>query len=274
MKKNKIRCLIAIDMDGTLLNDKSKVSFWSKRYLKKLDKQGHIVVLASGRPARALKYFYNQIGLTGPIICYNGAHTFHPNDDKFPTTSFNFPKEFVKDVYYEVGTDVCTNCMCETDSEIWLVNEDQDLNRFFWHVDMDIIYGDIKDTLDKDPWTFIMQLKDRDHNDVIKAAINKHKDFAVRFWTTYPYAEVYNKETSKAACIKQIAEYYNIPKEYTIGIGDANNDIEMLEECGIGIAMKNGNKNVKAIAKYISKKDNNHNGAIHAIKEVLKRLSK
>ena len=35
MKKNKIRCLIAIDMDGTLLNDKSKVSFWSKRYLKK-----------------------------------------------------------------------------------------------------------------------------------------------------------------------------------------------------------------------------------------------
>lgn len=272
MKKTP-RCLIAVDMDGTLLNSKSKVSFWSKRYLRKLDKQGHIVVLASGRPARALKYFYNQIGLTGPIICYNGAHVFHPNDENFPTTSFNFPVQFVKDVYYEVGTDICTNCMCETDSQIWLINKDEQLNRFFWHVDMDIIYGDLKETLDKDPWTFILQLKDRDHNHIIKKAVEKHPGYSVRFWTTYAYAEVYNSQTSKAACIEQIAKYYGIPKEHTIGIGDASNDIEMLEHCGVGIAMKNGNKYVKAIAKYISKKDNDHNGAIHAIKDVLKKLS-
>ena len=268
---NKNKYLIAIDLDGTLLNKHSKITWFNKYYLKKLDRKGHIIVLASGRPARAVKFFYNQIGLTGPIICYNGAYTFHPIDKKFPTTAYNFKKQLVLDIYKEVGKEIATNCMCETDEQIWLEKHDEKLNRFFWQENMDIIYGDINETLDKDPWTFILQLKDRDHNDIIRNAVLKHKGYLVRFWTTYPYAEIYDENTSKAASIHQIAEYYGIPKERTIGIGDADNDIEMMQECGTSIAMKNGNKHVKALATMISRKDHNHHGVAFAIKDFFKK---
>ena len=269
---NKKKFLIAIDLDGTLLNKKSKVSLSNKLFLRKLERQGHIIVLASGRPSRAVKYFRDYIGLHTPIICYNGAYCFHPERDDFKPTIYNFPLDVVKTVYNDLKG-IFTNFMCETDDDIWLVKEDLKLNKFFWHEDMDIIYGDMNETLHENPWTMIIQIKDNTYNDAIKEAIHKHENYSVRFWTSSPYAEVYHKDTSKAQCIFSVAEYYNIPKENCIAIGDANNDIEMITECGFGIAMINGNDNVKKIADLVSKKDNNHSGVKYAIKEAFKILN-
>lgn len=268
---NNKKFLIAIDLDGTLLNNKSKISLSNKLYLRKLSKLGHKIILASGRPSRAVIFFRNQIGLKTPVICYNGAYCFHPEDSNFPSVVYNFPIQMIKDVYDDLKP-IFTNFMCETDEKIWLLKEDQKLNEFFWNDNMLITYGDIHETLDTNPWTLIIQIRGQQDHKIVKEAINKHKDYSVRFWTSSPYAEVFHNQTSKAMCIHRIAEYYNIKKENTIGIGDANNDIEMLQECGFGIAMINGNENVKAIADLVSKKDNHHSGVKHVIKEALKIL--
>lgn len=270
---NKNKYLIAIDLDGTLLNNKSKISLSNKLFLRKLDKLGHKIILASGRPSRAVKFFRNQIGLHTPIICYNGAYCFHPEDNNFKPIIYNFPIDMVRDVYNNLKH-IFTNFMCETDNKIWLVKEDKKLNDFFWNDNMVITYGDLNDTLDINPWTLIVQVKGKEDYCYVKEVIDKHEDYCVRFWTSSPYAEVFHKETSKAKCIHHIAQYYGFPKENTIAIGDANNDIEMLEECGFGIAMINGNDNVKAIADLISKRDNHHSGVKYAIKEAFKILSK
>ncbi len=71
MKKEIERRIIAFDMDGTLLTHKKKISFLTLYYLRKLTKQGHLIVLASGRPSRSLKKYYNQLKLKTPMICYN-----------------------------------------------------------------------------------------------------------------------------------------------------------------------------------------------------------
>lgn len=267
------RYLIAIDLDGTLLSDKKKISFANKRYLRKLQKEGHIVMLASGRPSRALLFFQKQIGLKGPIICYNGAYCFHPYDENFIPTAFNFPVKLVKEIYKDIGPDIYNNVMCETDTEIWLIKEDDDLNSFFWQENMDITYGDLDETLNKDPWTMIIQLKDRDHDDVVINAVKKHEGYSLRFWWSRPYAEIYHSEVSKASCIKKVADYYNIPISNCIAIGDADNDIEMVKSVGFSIAMINGNKNIKKLANIISKRDNNHSGVKQALKVAIKYLN-
>lgn len=266
------RYLIAIDLDGTLLTKRRKISCANKRYLRKLEKEGHIIVLASGRPSRALLCFQKQIGLHAPIICYNGAYCFHPFDDNFKKTAYNFPLDIVKQIYKDIGPEIYSNIMCETDDEIWLLTEDKGLNSFFWHDNMDIHYGDLDKTLNHDPWTMIIQLKNRDNDEKIVQAVTKHEGFSLRFWWNSPYAEIFHLKTSKASCIKQIAQYYGIPKENTIAIGDANNDIEMIRESGFGIAMINGNEEVKQIANLVSKKDNNHSGVKQALKVALKIL--
>ena len=204
---------------------------------------------------------------------YGQSYCYNPYDKNFKETAYNFPLHVIRQIYKDLGPDIYSNVMCETDEEIWLIEKDDRLNAFFWQEDMDITCGDLDKTLNKDPWTMIIQLRDRNHDQEVINAVTKHEGFAIRFWYTYPYAEVYHLKTSKAACIYDIAEYYDIPISNCIEIGDADNDIEMLTKVGFGIAMKNGNENVKKLAHLISKKDNNHSGVKQAIKVAMKFLN-
>ena len=68
--------LIALDMDGTLLNKSHVISKTTSDYFKQLEKDGHIIVIASGRPVRGIMNFYKELELDTPIICYNGAYIY------------------------------------------------------------------------------------------------------------------------------------------------------------------------------------------------------
>ncbi len=268
--ENKNPYLIAFDMDGTLLNEHKKISFKTKKYLRKLTKKGHKIILASGRPSRALFKYYNDLHLSTPMICYNGAYTFSPNDKDFVTKEFEFPLDITKQLYKELKP-YSKNFMCETDKEIWVDKEDQYLAYFFWYENMTIHHGDISKTLNKNPMTMIVQLKNMDIDEnIIKNIVNKYENLNVRFWTGSPYFEIFYEGTSKGASISFIASYYHIDKEHIIVFGDAENDVEMFKVAGNAIAMKNGKDLIKEHAKYISLKDNNHNGIYYTLKAFFK----
>ena len=262
--------LIAFDMDGTLLNKKKQISYKTKKYLKKLTRKGHKIVLASGRPSRAMKDYYDELNLSTPLICYNGAYTFSYKDKNFPNFEFQFPLETIKTLYQEL-IPYCKNVMCETDDEIWVDNEDKYLDKFFWYKGMNIYHGDISKILNKDPMTMIAQLKEvgKFENEIVKI-VAKYPQIAVRFWTGSPYFELYFNKASKGASIKDIASYYKIDKDHIIAFGDAENDIEMFDVAGISIAMKNGKDSLKKWATHISLKDNNHNGIYYTLKAFFK----
>lgn len=267
---NKEKYLIAIDMDGTLLTNKKKVTFTTKRYLQKLQKQGHIILLASGRPSRALRFFYDKMKLNGPLVCYNGSYLFHPYDKDFPETKFLIDKDIVKKIINDTEPGIIKNVMCETDDKIWLIEKEEKLGSFFWHYNMEIIYGDINETLKEDPWTMIVEFADFNNIKSLEDAVLANKDFSYYHWGRVPYLEIYHTTVNKYTCIEMVRKYYNIKKENVISFGDANNDIKMTELCHHGVAMINGNDAIKAVAKHITKKDNNHNGVIHFLKNFFK----
>ena len=262
--------LIAFDMDGTLLNSKKKISFLTLHYLKKLTKKGHYIVLASGRPSRALYSYYHQLKLKTPMICYNGSFTFSPYDEAFPKHEFEFPKEIIRSLYHDLKPYI-KNVMCESDTDIWLDKEDIYLAKFFWYDKMNMHYGDIDKILDQNPMTMIVQtpVEYKDSTNIINI-VRKYKDIDVRFWTGSPYFELYFKETSKGASIKAIADYYQIPKERIVVFGDAENDVEMFKIAGTAIAMKNGKETLKKHATHVSIKDNDSNGIYHTLKKIIK----
>ena len=70
--------------------------------------------------------------------------------------------------------------------------------------------------------------------------------------------------------ILEIAKYYNIKKENIIAFGDAENDVEMLNVAGTSIAMKNSKKELIEKVKIVTKKDNDHNGIYHTLKQILR----
>lgn len=267
------RLLIVIDLDDTLLTDDKKIPEETAKYLKSLQDEGHLVMLASGRPVRALMAFATQIGLNCPLICYNGAYCFHPYDENFPKFAFTFPKEIIKDIYNECEPYI-NNVMCETDTTIWQKEKDEELEKFFWHDGMDITYGDIRETLDSDPWTMVMCDNDDQNNDKIIEAAEKHKGYKVRFWYNCAYSEVYYKKTSKLECLKRICKYYKISKKNVVAIGDAENDVSMIEWAGIGVAMINGTLNARRNANIVTKHDNNHEGVMAVLKEIMNDYNK
>lgn len=71
--------LIAIDLDGTTLNQDSLITTKTEQTLKKAIAAGHYVSIATGRPFRMSYQFYQQLELTTPMVNFNGALVHIPN---------------------------------------------------------------------------------------------------------------------------------------------------------------------------------------------------
>ena len=179
-------------MDGTLLNEKKTISFKTKRYLKKLSKQGHKIVLASGRPSRAMMKYYNELGLTTPMVCYNGAYVFSPSDKNFKPLEFEFPKEIICDVISKIRPHI-KNVMCEDEVNIWVDKEDKYLDKFFWYENMNVIFGDLVNTLNKNPMTCIVQtpFEYRDTHEIEKVMKDQNTSSHLNYFPAY---EIINDE--------------------------------------------------------------------------------
>jgi Cof subfamily protein (haloacid dehalogenase superfamily) len=268
------RHLIALDLDGTLLNKQKKISPTTLKYLRSIQ-SSHTIVLATGRPYRSFIKYYLQLGLKSPMVCYNGAYVTNPTDPSFNTKSFSFPQDIVKAIYQDIGLAAIDNVMCETNKDIWLLKEEKNLASFFWHENMNIIYGPITETLHEDPMTMIIRVKKRNKladENVIKA-VKKHKGLKVRFWGTSPFCEFYFGHISKGSALLEILKTYKISRQYFISFGDAENDKEMLELATHGFVMKNAETPIKKYGKYITKKDHHHDGIVDELQRYFKRLS-
>lgn len=262
--------LIAVDMDGTLLNSKKKIGIKTLFYLRKLVKQGHKVVLASGRPVRALQSYYAQLKLNTPMICYNGSFVFSPTDKNFKTIDNRFTIPMVLDIYKTLKKYIL-NVMCETDTEIWMDINDDYLPKYFWTTGMKIHMGDINKTLNDDVKTCLIHtpvLNDKQKQEIEKV-VRKYKGIAPRFWIGNPYFELGYEKASKGSGLEYIARYYKIPRDHIIAFGDAPNDEEMLAFAGTGIVMSNSKAELKN-ANMVSLRDNNHDGIYYTLRKLLK----
>lgn len=270
MKKVVEPYLIAFDMDGTLLNSKKKISFKTAYLLKKLAKQGHKIVISTGRPIRSTLPYYNKLKLDTPMVCYNGELVYSPFDKNFTEERHAIPKEVIFEVLEKIKGNAL-NVMCETDDEIFVDEEDTYLGKFFWYKGMKVHKGNIKDIIYKDTMTFLVHCPDEyRHANEIEKIVEKWPDLVPIFWIGSPYFEIHHKKTSKGTGIKTIAEYYNIPQERVIAFGDATNDIEMFEYAKTSVLMSNAKYDLKEKTTMISLKDNDHNGIYYTLKKILK----
>ncbi|MGU4693777.1 HAD-IIB family hydrolase, partial [Escherichia coli] len=70
--------LIALDLDGTLLNSKKMISPASVSALQSAQQAGVKIILATGRSHSEALPYYQQLQLTEPMICCNGSYLYHP----------------------------------------------------------------------------------------------------------------------------------------------------------------------------------------------------
>lgn len=258
--------LIALDLDGTLLTDQKNISDHSLRVIKEAENDGHIVVIATGRSNHSSIHYYHELELNTPIVNFNGALTFHPRNPKWGKYHYPLPEETtmaVIDACYEIGV---YNILVEDLTKTFLDQYDQEIINIFETVpDMSqqgVVVGKLNKELLQDA-TAILIMPAEDQVDALTNYLAKNHGDVIEFrnwgapWNIF---EVTKKGVHKAFGLKKIADYFQIPQERIIAFGDEDNDCEMIEYAGVGVAMQNAIPKLKNLANYIT--DTNENDGV------------
>ncbi|WEG11944.1 Cof-type HAD-IIB family hydrolase [Pullulanibacillus sp. KACC 23026] len=247
--------LIALDLDGTLLRSDKTIGERTKRALDKCVSLGHQLVIATGRPYRASQNYYTELGLSTPIVNFNGAHVHHPRNQAFKAYHSSIPRETVCSIL-----DIChdfqiKNVMTEVIERIFVETWDEELMASFDIERSDVVTGPIQDTLKEDATCVLLNTPREQIDQLIEALDSEHAEIIEqRAWgAPSEIIEIVRKGTNKWFGLEKVAEYLQIPPSRILAFGDEENDLEMLGEAGIGVAMGNARDTVKSVATYITK---------------------
>lgn len=268
--------LIAIDLDGTLLDDNKRIPKENLKVINKLIKEGYEIVIATGRRYWSAKELTKEIDGHITIIANNGNIVRNSlNDEVISAKYLNYEdyKLIIKEGMkrglhpivhiddYERGIDILVEANREYDNYVKKANRYREVKSY---LDIDnhnilvVVYAGTKESL----YPFYEHIR-------TKYPSNYNIHIMENLHLVESMVEVMNPLGSKWITLREYAESLNIKPEEIIAIGDDNNDIEMVKNAGLGIAMKNGSQGVKAVAKIITKNDNNNSGVASALKGVL-----
>jgi len=267
--------LFVLDLDGTVLYDFDSISETLCSYIQTIQKQGHKVVIATGRPYRSSKFIYDAFGLDTPIINYNGSLIQHPKDPNFKPISYLLKKEIIFDIFEHTKPWI-RNAFSEHNDDIYLYQEEKAIEPLL-HLGhaTNLTVGEFKDTVKHDLNGMII-IGYQGTGKKIKAYIDHTYENNVlsRIWSVEgeydSVLEVFNPLVNKGTAIKTVSEYLNIPRERIVAIGDGHNDIEMITYAGLGVAMKHGHPELIEVADDILDYSPKEDAVYHYIHQFLK----
>lgn len=268
--------LICIDMDGTLLNSKHKISKASKKTLIKAHDMGVHIVITTGRTYVDAEAYSDLIGLNSPIIACTGAVVKEKYDENVIYKSSIdeeicrkllkiFEKYHVKPIFYSLYKVYCGDLIIKVGMHYLKFIESLNKN-----IKIDYIRNEKK-------WFQVFELE---RDNIIKCEIiNRSKDKisslkkelanvnGIEITSSSSYnIEITKKGAAKGRAIEILAEHYGIKKDEIIAIGDSENDISAIEFAGMGIAMKNASEEVKKKANFVTD-TNDNDGVAKAIEK-------
>lgn len=263
--------IIALDLDGTLLKDDKTISNRAKQTLQKAREKGHHVVISTGRPYRSSHMYYKELGLNSPIVNFNGSYVHHPLDSNFEIHHSVLDLSIAKEIVHSCKEIGMKNMFAEGIDHVYAHQTDNLFNEVFNVEAAHFFEGDLLETLQEDPTCLLIDSTEdkveaiRNHLTNIHADVIEHR----RWGVPWNLIEIIKSGTSKATGLQKIASYYGIPKERIIAFGDEDNDFEMIEYAGHGIAMGNAIPQLKALANDITL-TNEEDGVADYLEKLLK----
>ena len=265
--------LVAIDMDGTLLNSKKELLEETKQYFKDFHKKETetLLVLCTGRPETGIRPYLKDLGYLEEnhyIISQNGANIYESRTGKRVMDAFLDSAAIQK--WIELGKKHGISVMgAGVDYYYCFDQEPTEWMEFA----VKLVSGKLKripteESLNTDFYKILL-MEDEEQ-------LNEFETFIPQEWRDEFYVvrsqkylvEVLTKGVNKAFGLEKLAKELNIQPSEIAAIGDAANDIEMLEYAGLAIAMGNASEEVKAIADIVTD-TNENNGVIKAIDKLI-----
>ncbi len=250
--------LICLDLDGTLLTDEKKISPYTKQVIQALIKDGHKVIISTGRPYRSSQIYYQELELTTPIVNFNGAFVHHPGDMSFKQVHETLDLAIAREIFSQVKHLNIKNIIAEVKDNVFFHYHDEYLFEGFTMGHPLVTTGDLTENLTEGPTSILIQAEEqyvpsiRHHLNEIYAESIEHR----RWGAPYPVIEIVKKGINKAVGVDYVAKYFDIKRENIIAFGDEDNDNEMIEYVGTGVAMGNAIQPLKELADQVIESNN------------------
>jgi hydroxymethylpyrimidine pyrophosphatase-like HAD family hydrolase len=238
--------LVALDLDGTLLDPSENVSGRSRAAIRQALERGVRVVLVTGRGVDLPIRISHELGLNLPVICCHGALTkdFGANRTLLHVP---VPLQFAKPMI-EFAEREGLSVAIYLEESFWRLEGS--------HVYMDDMRGwrEVKtfaDVLLGAP-TFIRFLG----RESVAAMEREFGDWPLAFryerWGDFRECAVLNREASKRFALSRLCADFQIARERVLAIGDSANDVPMLRWAGLGVAMGNSPPDVKEAVRHVT----------------------
>ncbi|AGR42498.1 Cof-type HAD-IIB family hydrolase [Spiroplasma diminutum] len=278
--------LILIDLDGTaLMSNGEEIHSITRNALIKAREEGHEVCIITGRPHRASIRFYNELGLNTLLTNFDGAHIHDPISKKFKRIVFPISEEIVIEImnHPKIKASI-SNILVESYNKAMVKERDEFVENFF-HLD-DVADDEYKVINPYENWqgaatNVVLFIDTEDNKDEVLRVLEKFKN-TIKIQSGNVYGNLSNasklmvtltnKIVNKGFVTDILAQYYNKDIRDVIAFGDQMNDYEMIQKVGYGVAMKNGNTELKNIAAGITNLTNDEGGVGEYLEKLLRGL--
>lgn len=284
--------LVAIDLDGTMLNQYGIITEETKEAIKKVQEKNVEVIIASGRAINSVKSFSKEINSQNYFISGNGAITYDIQNDKILYENILSKQKVLQiikvceenSIYYNVYT------------ENGIIAKSLNYNTLYYYKD-NLSKPEENQThinIVENVYDYIEQREEKilkimicdEHQSVFNSIIRKLKEISqievlevshmsrkiIKQGTEeikleYFYTEVSAQNVDKWNAIENLIKILDISKEEVIAIGDNANDLKMIQNAGLGIAMGESAPYIKQSADKVTL-ENDENGVAQALEEI------
>ena len=261
--------MLVLDMDDTLLTDDHRISDLNKKVLLEAQAKGVYVVLASGRPTSAMTAYAKELELDlndSYMISFNGAIISRVKDDlvlfeqKLTVEQIQELYDYSVKMKTHIITYVDDEIISETDSEFIEIEKEitgmphLKVSSFKDYVNKPAV----KCILLKEP-IYLKELEQDLKTAMPQLSVSMSKPF---------FLEAAQQGIDKAASIKILAEKLGIHQSEIIAVGNAGNDLTMIEYAGLGVWVDNVTPELRDRADIIVA-SNNHDGVAEVVQRYI-----
>jgi len=265
--------LIASDMDGTLVNDKSQLSERTKTAIIKAVEAGVLFVTATGRPFSNVQEVNELLDRDMPFIVFNGAAAYMGKSEKLLFERFlDFDLAIEA---FETGQKKGIAQIIWTGPRLWANRRCDETNlyeSFSKSLKMSIV-TDLTTIKDEIPGiSKVLWIDDPIYIKKLAVEMREHFNGKLKCVSSMPhFLEFVSNSAGKGTALAEICRRNGIDRSEVIAVGDGYNDVCMLEYAGFGVAVENAPDDIKAACDFVTS-SNNDDGVAEVIERFILKI--
>jgi Cof subfamily protein (haloacid dehalogenase superfamily) len=208
------------------------------------------VIVVTGRMFRSVRPYLEAAGIDDPVVCYQGGVVADPVSGRFLLHE-PIPLELAREAITAVEAEGYP-LNCYVDDELYVAQHTaaSDAYASFQHLEVHAV-GPLLDWLDVPP-TKLVAVGDPVELDGLEARLVEHFDGRMYISKSLPYfLEFASPEVTKASGLAFLAEHVGFSQERTVGFGDGENDVPLLDWAAYAVAVENAHERVRAVADFV-----------------------